>query len=555
MTTLIQPYKGTLVDLFAPQARTAALKEQALSMPSWDLTFPQLGELELLKSGGFSPLRGYLGQADYERVLAEWRLQDGTFWPMPLTLDISAAVAEQLEVGASLALRDLEGVLLAVVKVGELWAPDRAAEAQALYGSTDSAHPGVARVLAKSGTVCVGGVVEGVESRSHHSFVALRHAPAELRAQFAKRGWTKVAAFHTRAPIHVAQQKLAQREASELGASLLLHPLIEDGEDYYHRVRCYRAALEHFPRQTTLLSLQALPARPAGAREVLWHAIVRQNCGCSHMLWEQGGAGSYDADAEALAQYSEQLDIELRACAPYVYVEERAAYLPPAEVPADARIRPFDEQELQRRLREGTEIPEWFTFPGVERELRMRYPANSELGFTLFFTGLSGSGKSTIAKAVQAKLLELGGRPVTLLDGDEVRKHLSSELGFSKEHRNINIRRIGYVASEITKNSGIAICAPIAPYAALRSEVRAMIEPYGGFIEIHVATPLEECERRDRKGLYAKARAGIIKEFTGISDPYEEPQTPELRIDTTGLGVDEVAQQVFLYLEQHGYIT
>jgi sulfate adenylyltransferase len=247
--------------------------------------------------------------------------------------------------------------------------------------------------------------------------------------------------------------------------------------------------------------------------------------------------------------------VQLIAREPLVYVEDSAGFEPLAQVGAGARTQSIDEAELQRRLREGLEIPAWFSYPEIIAELRIRYPARSKQGLTLFFTGLSGAGKSTIAKAVLAKLLELGGRPVTLLDGDVVRKNLSSELGFSREHRNLNIRRIGYVASEITKNGGIAICAPIAPYAEMRREVRQMISQYGGFIEVHVATSLEVCEGRDRKGLYAKARAGIIKEFTGISDPYEAPENPELKIDTHGLTIDEAAQRVFLYLEQQGYIV
>ncbi len=559
MNDLIAPYGGELAVLFADEARTAELKEGVQAMPSCDLTPRQQADLDLLMSGAYSPLPGYMGQADYARVLKEMRLADGTLWPVPVTLDVGEALAGKLAPGQGLALRDLEGVLLAVLYIEDIWQPDRAAEAQVLYGTADPGHPGVDQLLNKTQPVYVGGRVEGVEAVARHSFTALRHSPTELRQQFAKRGWVQVAAFHTADPIHGGQHKLTMRAVRELGANLLLHPVVDDEEDYYYRVRCYRGVLEQYPQQTTLLSLLSLPARGGGLRELLWHAMVRRNFGCSHLLWEAGSAGGYDIDGDALqdavGRYGDEVGVQLLAQEPLVYVEDSADFLPVSQVPSGARTLVMDPAELRRRLREDLEIPTWFSYPEVIAELRARYPSHSKQGLTLFFTGLSGSGKSTIAKAVVAKLLELGGRPVSLLDGDVVRKNLSSELGFSKEHRNLNIRRIGYVASEITKNGGIAICAPIAPYAELRREVRQMISQYGGFIEIHVATSLEVCEGRDRKGLYAKARAGIIKEFTGISDPYEAPENPELRIDTDGLTVEEAAQRVFLYLEQQGYIA
>jgi sulfate adenylyltransferase len=559
MNDLIAPYGGELVVLFAADARITELKEAALSMPSWDVTPRQQADLDLLMNGAYSPLRGFMGWEDYDRVLREMRLADGTLWPLPITLDVSEAFGDKLAPGQSLALRDLEGVLLAVLYIDDVWRPDRAAEAQALYGTTDPAHPGVAQFLARTQPVYVGGRVEGVEAVMHHSFTDLRYSPAELRGQFAKRGWVQVAAFHAAAPLHAAQRELSARAARELGANLLLHPVVEEEDDYYYRARCYRSLLDHYPQQTTLLSLLSIPVRGGGVREMLWHAMVRRNYGCSHMLWESGAERGYGVDGatvrEVLDQYGAELGVGLVPCEPLVYVEDSADFQPRGQVQSGARTHSIDEAELQRRLREGLEIPAWFSYPEIVAELRVRYPSRSKQGLTLFFTGLSGAGKSTIAKAVLAKLLELGGRPVTLLDGDVVRKNLSSELGFSREHRNLNIRRIGYVASEITKNGGIAICAPIAPYAEVRREVRQMIGQYGGFIEIHVATSLEVCEGRDRKGLYAKARAGVIKEFTGVSDPYEAPENPELKIDTHGLSIDEAAQRVFLYLEQQGYIA
>lgn len=373
MNDLIAPYGGELAELFADEARIAELKESALSMPSLDVTPRQQADLDLLMSGAYSPLRGFMGQADYAHVLKEMRLADGTFWPMPVVLDISGPVADKLAPGRSVALRDLEGVLLAVLHIEDIWRPDRGAEAQALYGTGDPAHPGVAQFLARTQSVYLGGRVEGVEAVVHHSFTDLRHSPAELRHLFAKRGWTQVAAFHTAAPIHAAQRKLSARAAQELGTNLLLHPVVEDEDDYYYRVRCYRAVLDHYPQQTTQLSLLAIPSRGAGVRELLWHAIVRRNYGCSHLLWETGAGHGYDIDSaslqEAIRQYGDELGVAFVPRDALVYVEDSADFLPPAQLPSGARTRSMDRVELQRRLREGLEIPNWFSYPEVIREL------------------------------------------------------------------------------------------------------------------------------------------------------------------------------------------
>jgi sulfate adenylyltransferase len=338
--------------------------------------------------------------------------------------------------------------------------------------------------------------------------------------------------------------------------------------DHFTRVRCYEAVLDKYPSATTTMSLLNLAMRMAGPREAVWHGLIRKNHGCTHMIVGRDHAGPgknsagedfygpYDAQ-DLFRAHQEEIGIEMVDFKHMVYVQERAQYEPADEIADkdDVTILNISGTELRRRLREGLEIPEWFSFPEVVNELRRTSPPRAKQGFTVFFTGLSGSGKSTIANALMVKLMEMGGRPTTLLDGDVVRKHLSSELGFSKEHRDINIRRIGYVASEITKNGGIAICAPIAPYTATRRGVREMIEAYGAFVEVHVATSLEECERRDRKGLYKLAREGKIKEFTGISDPYEAPEAAELVVNTEGMEVDYCAQQVLLKLESMGLVA
>jgi sulfate adenylyltransferase len=497
------------------------------------------------------------------------RLIDGTLWPIPVVLDVTEEFASTVGAGASVALRDQEGTMLAVLHVEESFTPDRVAEADAVYGTTSTEHPGVAHVLDRTNPVYLSGRLEGVESPVHYDFRQLRRTPAELRAEFTRLGWRRAVAFQTRNPMHRAHFELTLRAAKEVQANLLIHPSVgmtKPGDvDHYTRVRCYEALLPHYPHGTATMALLPLAMRMGGPREAVWHAIIRKNHGCTHLIVgrDHAGPGSdssgrefygpYDAQ-ELLREHSDELGVEMVPFQMMVYARERDAYIPVDEIPDGMQTSNISGTELRGRLAEGRDIPEWFTFPEVAAELRRSYPPRANQGFTVFFTGLSGSGKSTIANALLVKLLEMGGRPVTLLDGDVVRKHLSSELGFSKEHRDINIRRIGWVASEITRNGGIAICAPIAPYDSVRKDVRATIEPGGGFVLVHIATPIEVCEERDRKGLYAKARAGIVKEFTGVSDPYEEPADAEITIDTTEVTPEEAAQEIVLYLEREGFI-
>jgi sulfate adenylyltransferase len=566
---LISPHGGALVDLSATPDRAAELKEQSRNWASWDLTARQICDFELLANGGFSPLRGFLGQADYENVCAQMRLADGTLWPIPITLDIPEDKAAEIGPGASLALRDPEGVMLGVLHVSELYRPDRDQEAKLVFGTTDKVHPGVAHLLDRSHPVYVAGELEVLAWPAHYDYKSLRLAPAQLRARFGDMGWDRVVAFQTRNPMHRAHVELTLRAARQVEANLLIHPAVgmtKPGDvDHHTRVRCYQAVMAGYPHTTATLSLLPLAMRMGGPREAVWHAIIRKNYGASHFIVGRDHAGPgrdsagvpfygpYDAQT-LLSEHGDELGMGIVPFQNMVYVEDRDEYLPMDEVPAGTRVLDISGTELRRRLAEGRDIPSWFTFPEVATELRRSYPPRAHQGFTVFFTGLSGSGKSTIASILLTKLLEEGGRPVTLLDGDIVRKHLSSELGFSKEHRDINIRRIGWVASEITKNGGIAICAPIAPYEGVRQEVRAMIDPLGGFILVHLSTPLEVCEGRDRKGLYAKARAGIVKEFTGVSDPYEVPGAAEVRIDTTDVSPEPAAQQIILHLQTQGYL-
>ena len=566
---LIAPHGGELVNLIAPPERATELKAHSREWPSLDLTQRQVCDLELLISGGFSPLRGFMTRADYEGVSASMRLASGVLWPMPITLDVSEAFAKTLTPGSRIALRDPEGVMLAVLNVEDVWQPDRKAEAQSVFGTTSLAHPGVNYLLERSNPWYVGGTIEGLQGPSHYDFRALRLTPAELRAEFARLGWRRVVAFQTRNPMHRAHQELTFRAAKKVEANLLIHPSVgmtKPGDvDYFTRVRCYQLLISKYPQGTAKLSLLPLAMRMGGPREAIWHALIRKNHGCTHFIVGRDHAGpGNDTDgkpfygpyeAQELFKKNEaDIGVTMVPFNMMVYLEDEDRYVPDNEVKNGSRVLNISGTELRRRLNEGGEIPNWFTYPEVVHELRRSFPPRHRQGVTVFFTGLSGSGKSTIANVLLTKFLETGGRPVTLLDGDLVRKHLSSELGFSKEHRDINIRRIGYVASEITKNGGIAICAPIAPYDAVRRQVREMIEPHGGFILVHIATPVEVCEQRDRKGLYAKARAGILKEFTGVSDPYEVPKDAEVVINTADLTPEEAAQEIVLHLEREGFI-
>ncbi len=567
---LIPPHGGELIELLASPEKANELKAHSREWPSWDLTPRQLCDLELLMSGGFSPLRGFMNRKDYEGVCHNLRLSGGLLWPIPITLDVSEEFAKKLSPGSSkIALRDPEGVMLAVLNVEEVWQPDRMAEASAVFGSTSEAHPGVHYLKKQSGAFYVGGTIQGLQMPSHYDFRILRLTPGELRNEFARLGWRRVVAFQTRNPMHRAHVELTMRAAKRVEANLLIHPSVgmtKPGDvDYFTRTRCYQLLLAKYPAGTVKLSMLPLAMRMGGPREAIWHALIRKNHGCTHFIVGRDHAGPgkdtdgkpfygpYDAQ-DLFKKHEADIGVQMVPFQMMVYLADEDRYVPADEVPQGARVLDISGTELRRRLNEGTEIPPWFTYPEVVQELRRSYPPRHKQGVTIFFTGLSGSGKSTIANVLRTKFLETGGRPVTLLDGDLVRKHLSSELGFSKDHRDINIRRIGYVASEITKNGGIAICAPIAPYDLTRKHVRQLIEPFGGFILVHVATPLEICEQRDRKGLYAKARAGIVKEFTGISDPYEAPADAEVVINTADLTPEEAAQEIILHLEREGFI-
>jgi sulfate adenylyltransferase len=558
-----------LVNLLVDEARAALLKGIAASLPDITLNERHLCDLELLATGAFSPLQGFMTRADYEPVLDRMRLKNGALWPIPICLDIGEVKARRLEAGQSAALRDGEGFLLAVMHIEDIWPVDRDKEASQVYGTLDSSHPGADYLLNKTGDCYIGGKLEVVSLPLHFDFKKTRLSPAEIGAASRKLNWKRMVGFITENPIHRPQFEMTVQAMRQAKANLLILPvagMTKPGDfDHYTRVRCYRKVVQHYPPDSYLLNLLPLSMRMSGPREALLHAIVCRNYGCTHFIAgrDHGGPGcdpsgkpyygSEDA-CRSLEAYAEEMGIEIIPFPEMVYLPFEDEYRRADQVPAGTQSISLSGTDIRRRIREGRRVPEWATFPEVIEELQKAYPPPDRQGFTIFMTGLSGAGKSTIAKILYSKFLERGDRPVTLLDGDIVRHNLSSELSFSKEHRDINVKRIGFVASEITKNRGVAICAPIAPYAKTRADIRRTIDVYGGFIEVFVATPLEVCEKRDRKGMYAKARAGLIKGYTGIDDPYEEPKLPEVRIDTTNMTPDEAAQEIMLYLGQKGFI-
>jgi sulfate adenylyltransferase len=558
-----------LVNLLVDEDRKRLLKDLSFSLPDITLNERHLCDLELLASGAFSPLDRFMTRPDYESVLDRMRLQDGTLWPLPVALDVSANTAQSLEAGQSVTLRDPEGFLLAILHIEDIWPVEREKEARIVYGTDDTDHPGVGYLYHRCGAYYLGGALEVLSPPLRFDFKQSRLTPREVRAMYKKLGWKRIVGFQTRHPIHRPQFEMTLHAMRQAQANLLLMPVVgttKPGDfDHYTRVRCHKTIERHYPPDSHILSLLPLAMRMAGPREALLHTIIARNYGCTHFIVGHDHAGpgrnakgdAYyppDAAREITAELSAEIGVGIVPIPEMVYLPFEDEFRFVDQVPNGAQTITMSSTDIRDRIGSGKRLPSWITFPEVIAEIRRSYPPPRRRGFTVFMTGLSGAGKSTIAQVLFAKFLEKGDRPVTLLDGDIVRRNLSSKLTFSKEDRDINVRRIGFVASEITKNRGIAICAPIAPYETTRREIRQVIEEYGGFFEVHVATPIETCEKRDRKGMYAKARAGLIRGFTGVDDPYEPPQTPEVVVDTTNMSPDEAAQQVLVALGQRGYI-
>jgi sulfate adenylyltransferase len=565
-STLITPYGGKLVNLLVAPDELGDLKTYAGTLPSVQLTERALCDLELLAVGAFSPLDRFMGQADYERVLAEMRLVDGTLFPMPVTLPVDAGAP--VEIGKDVALRDRKNNLLAVMTVEEIYEWDREAVSLMAFGTLDTRHPIVAEMHGW-GKLNISGPIRMIQLPEHYDFKHIRLTPAETREQLAGFGFQNVVAFQTRNPMHRVHEELTKRAIAAVDGVLLLHPVVgmtRPGDvDHFTRVRTYKALAEnHYEPNRILLALLPLAMRMGGPREAVWHAIIRRNYGANHLIVGRDHAGPgkdstgkpfygpFDAQ-ELVLKHKDEVGMEVVPFPELIYLADEDRYEESTKIPANAQTAQISGTQVREDyLNKGNLLPEWFTRPEVAEILGDTYPPRHRQGVCIWFTGLSGAGKSTTADVLTVMLLEHG-RQVTVLDGDIVRTHLSRGLGFSKEDRDTNIRRIGFVASEIVRHGGIAICAAISPYRATRNAIRNMV---GGdnFVEAFVDTPIEVCEARDTKGMYAKARAGEIKGFTGIDDPYEAPLDPELVLTTTDATPEDNTQRILAYLAEKGFV-
>ena len=551
---MIKPHGETLVSFHLSADELSEYSELSNNISSLTLSLKQQCDLEMISNGAFSPLSTFNNQKDYQEILLKNKLSNGLVWPIPIVLDVPDQFLKSLDKNEYISLRNTEGFLLAILKVKEFWAPNKKEEANLVFKSNDLNHPGVDYLFNHTNNNYISGELVPIHENKYFDFTHLRKSPQEVRDFFRLNNWKDVIAFQTRNPMHRAHYELTKLAMDEHNSKLLIHPVIgmsKPGDiDHFTRVKCYQHIIKYYPENSVELSLINLAMRMAGPKEALWHAIIRKNYGCNRIIIGRDHAGPgvnaegkpyyqpYDAQ-ELIAQYQEELEIKMVPFKEMVFAKNKKTYLPLDKTEQDDSIEKLSGTQFKELLQQRTEIPTWYSFPEVIHELRKRFPKLHNQGLTVFFTGLSGAGKSTLANAIMYKLMETEDRPITLLDGDIVRQHLSSELGFSKEDRDIHVKRIGYVASEITKHGGVAICAPIAPYSNTRKVVRNMIDEVGSFVEIHVATPLSVCEERDTKGLYKQARAGKILDFTGVSDPYEEPENPEITVDTSDITVEE----------------
>jgi sulfate adenylyltransferase len=563
---IIEPYGGKLVDLVVTGEKRQELLEQAGRLNSIKISSRALCDLELLATGAFSPLDRFMSHADYEQVLAEMRLCDGSLFPIPITLTVEdGSLPRQHE---QVTLRDARNNIVAIMQLEEIFGWDPREEAQMVLGTTDPRHPLVSE-MAQWGRLCISGKLQVLSLPRYYDFVELRRTPAQVRQLLSSMGHENVVAFQTRNPLHRIHEELTKRAAAEVGGSLLVHPVVgmtKPGDvDHYTRVRIYRTLVEkYYDPANTLLSLLPLAMRMAGPREAIWHAIIRRNHGANHFIIGRDHAGPgkdsqgkpfygpYEAQ-ELLEKYAGEIGVKPVPFKELVYLEDEKKYVEAHEVPPEAKVANISGTQVRDDyLAKGKLLPEWFTRPETAEILRQMYPPRHKQGICIWFTGLSGAGKSTTAEILISLLLEHG-RQVTLLDGDVVRTHLSKGLGFSQEDRDTNILRIGFVAGEIVHHGGTVICAAISPYRATRNEARKMVGD-DNFVMVYVDTPVEVCEQRDAKGLYAKARRGEITGFTGVNDPYEPPIDPEISLQTVSVTPEENARRILSYLIEQGFI-
>lgn len=567
---LIAPYGGKLVDLVVTGKEREEVLRRAPQLPSIKISMRNLCDLELLATGAFSPLNRFMGKADYERVLHEMRLSEGVLFPLPITL--TANPQELPTVGEELVLRNSNNDVIAVMRLDEVFHWDAPTEGALAYGSTDAKHPMISE-MATWNKVCISGPIQVVNLPTYHDFVDLRRTPAQVRALLDDMGNDNVVAFQTRNPLHRIHEELTKRAASQVGGSLLIHPVVgmtKPGDvDHYTRVRIYKALVDnYYDKKSTLLSLLPLAMRMAGPREVLLHAIIRRNHGANHFIVGRDHAGPgkdstgqpfygpYDAQ-ESMKKYEHEIGVKMIPFEELVYLPDEQRYVEGKDVPAGARTLNISGTQVRDEyLAKGKLLPDWFTRPETAEILREMYPPRHKQGFCIWFTGLSGSGKSATTQVLTSLLLERG-REVAILDGDVVRTHLSKGLGFSKEDRDTNILRIGFVAGEIVHAGGAVICAAISPYRSARNEARRMVGE--NFMMAYMDTPVEVCEERDVKGLYIKARKAMSEGhpmgFTGVDDPYEPPVDPEITLKGYGASPEENARKIIDYLEAQGYLS
>lgn len=564
-TTLILPYGGKLVDLLVPQDAYEQDKDHAGRLHSIQLSQREMHDFELLAVGAFSPLDRFMGEADHQSVVDTMRLTNGMLFPMPIVLTVNDE--DKVEVGMQIALRDASFRILGVMTVEEKFVWDRAEVAQKVFGTTDTKHPIVAE-MNNWGKYCISGALKALELPQYYDFQEIRRTPSEVRSLLESYGRQNVVAFQTRNPLHRVHEELTKRATEAVDGVLLLHPVVgltKPGDvDHYTRVRTYKALVNHYYEPDRVcLSLLPLAMRMGGPREALWHAIIRRNYGANHFIVGRDHAGpgndsngnlfygAYDAQ-DLVKQYEEEIGVKMVPFMQVIYLPEEDRYEEISKVAPEVKTLSISGTQVRENyLGKGVQLPEWFTRPHVAEILAETYPPTHHRGMCLWFTGLSGSGKSTTAQILTSLIYEYG-RRVTVLDGDVVRTHLSKGLGFSREDRDVNIRRIGFVAGEIVHHGGLVICAAISPYRSTRDEVRNMIPD--GFMEIFVDTPLEVCEERDTKGLYAKARRGEISGFTGIDDPYEPPTNPEITLDTVKSTPEENARYIINVMLEMGLL-
>jgi len=565
---VIEPYGGKLVDLLVPAEKLAELTKYANDLPAIRISQRAVHDLELIAVGAFSPLDRFMSEADHQRVLDEMRLTSGYIFPLPITLPVDEDDRAQIEIGRDIALRSPQNELLAIMTVEEAYEWDLEEVAQKAFGTLDLRHPLVAEMY-RWGKYNISGPLQVLHLPSHFDFKDIRMTPAQTRAKLESFGHENVVAFQTRNPLHRVHEELTKRASQERDGVLLLHPVVgmtRPGDvDHYTRVRTYRAlASRYYDPDRILLSLLPLAMRMAGPREAVWHALIRRNYGANHLIVGRDHAGPgvdsegkpfygpYDAQ-DLVESVSEELGVTVVPFRMMVYLPDEERYEEISKVSEETRTASISGTQVREEyLQNGKELPAWFTRPEVAEILAETYPPRYRQGACIWFTGLHNAGKSTTASVLTSLLLEHG-RNVTLLDGDVVRTHFSEGLGFSKEDRNDHVRRMGYVASEIVRHGGVVICAAVSPYRATRNDVRNLVGK-DHYVEVFVDTPLEICEQRDTKGLYARARRGEISGFTGIDDPYEAPQHPEVRVETLDATVEENARIILNLLVEEGLV-